>query len=759
MIKEIHIRGRVQGVGFRPFIHGLARDLGLSGTVSNDCRGVLIRVKGEDTKIQRFLTAIPEQKPTIAEISSIDIRELPDGLPQGDFRIIPTTAGQHVDLPLTPDFAICQSCADEILDINNKRHFYPFTTCTHCGPRYAITSHFPFERENTSLTAYTMCPACLNEYQTPDNKRFHAQTSTCPTCGITMVLRDVQGNGFPGNDESVFSILISKLDAGKIVAVKNTAGYLLLCDATNARAISELRNRKHRPDKPFAVLFKDSNHAGDYLLIREVEKEAMQSHVAPIVILPVKHKKDLATEVIAPKMDSIGAMLPNSGILVLLTQHFRKPLIATSANIHGSPLCATESAAERDLKDIADYFLHHSMEVLHPQDDSVIRFTHGTDTKIILRRARGLAPNSPSSGMESIGSQKILCLGGDLKSSVTIVPNNYCYTSEYIGDLGNYDTFIRYQQVIKSYQRIFNFRPDLILCDQHPSFESRKLIKEFPKAKVIAIQHHEAHFAAILQEHNLWQSTEQVMGIIWDGTGYGGRDDIWGGEFFTYIGNRINRVAHVEEYAWILGDKMAKTPGVSAVSISGGNPVLKKYFSETEWKIYTKCIGEKRIKTSSMGRLFDAVAFVLGFQQTISFEGEAAMYLEKLARGFHQNNPYFKAVDYLHDVQTHESIPVKAFFSSILAAQTQRTDPTEIAFNFHHTLVCCIKKMALHHQCRKLAFSGGVFQNGLLVDLTIQNLGSAFELYFHQQLSPNDENISFGQLCHYMHIAPEQIGF
>lgn len=750
MKKEIHIFGRVQGVGFRPFIFNLAQRFHLQGTVSNDGVGVFIQIKGAENDVENFIRQIPLECPTNAIIESIQVNDASEFFNAEDFKIIFSNVNKKIDLPLTPDFALCSACAAEMLDKNNRRYFYPFTTCTHCGPRYAVTRRFPFERENTALAGFPMCPDCQKEYTSPENRRFHSQTNTCARCGIHIQLKSRNGAVFEGDNETVFKKMAALLAEGKILALKNIAGYLLLCDAANAAAVQELRKRKRRPYKPFAVLFHNIASVEKYLSVKEIERNALCSSVAPIVLLPIKQINDLAKNEIAPGLNNIGAMLPNSGMLFLLSYVFQKPLIATSGNLHGSPLCANAADAELHLRDIADYFLHHDLPVLHPQDDSVMRFSRETNTPVLLRRGRGLAPNAPAVRLSA--DEKILCLGGDLKSTISFLPNHYCYNSEYLGDLSNYDTYLRYQKTVNSYCEIFACKPQIIIHDAHPQYENRQILDEFPYAKKIAVLHHQAHFAAILGEHKLWNNEHPIMGVVWDGTGYGAPNEIHGGEFFIYHQKKIKRVAHLENYAWILADKMAQTPKIAALAASGGDERLRNYFTDTEWKLYTRLIAQEKTRTSSMGRIFDATAFLLGFRRENSFEGEAAMYLETLAEDFHQQNPNVQGKDFLENENIIDVVPVKKLIRQMIATAEMPDKWAATAFHFHYTLVKCIEKVAQHQHCRHLAFSGGVFQNALLVDLLVRHLSKDFHLYFHRQLSPNDENISFGQLNYWLNI-------
>ena len=755
---EIHISGRVQGVGFRPFIFNLAEEFGLKGYVSNDELGVIIVCQGENS--EQFFNEIHNRKPKSSEIIFSEIKEIETAEIFDNFYIKPTEKNIVVDIPLTPDFATCESCETELFDERNPRYFYPFTTCTQCGPRYSVTKKFPFERENTAIEVFKMCPNCLEEYQNPEDVRFHSQTNSCPNCGIQIWLKDNQGNEFKGSNKEIFEKLAKELSQGKIVALKNTAGYLLMCDATNSEAVSELRKRKRRPTKPFAVLFSGISTMQEYLEVSELQIQHFKSSESPIIVTKIKDVKDLAIEEISPNMNTIGAMFPYSGTLKLISKTFGKPLIATSGNFHGSPICSTTQEAEQILGKIADYFLHNTLEIQHPQDDSVIKFSPKHKQKIVFRRSRGFAPNyffAEELSELNKEKNKILCLGGDLKNTFAVVPNNHVYISEFIGDLANFETYERFENTVKSYQKIFNFQPEIILKDLHPKYENQNIISKFSKksaqsARVEEIQHHKAHFASILGEKKLWKK-DKVLGIIWDGIGFGTSTEIWGGEFFLFENQKMERVAQLENFAWILGDKMSKTPKISALSVSRNSEDLKFAFDENEWKIYTNLIEKSEIKTSSMGRFFDAVAFVLGYEKPLFFEGEPAMWLEKISQEKFPTDftDFHRLKDYLENDE-FENIPIKKLFLKLLEEKKSGKSAGEIGLNFHYTLIKAIEKIAQRFAVKELAFSGGVWQNALLVDLAIEFLGDEFELNFHEKLSPNDENISFGQLNYYLNL-------
>jgi hydrogenase maturation protein HypF len=752
---EITISGRVQGVGFRPFIYNLAKNYDIKGFVTNNANGVFINAVAEEKILDDFYEQIGIQKPVSSEITFSQKREISITEVFYGFYIKPTTPQLFIDIPLTPDFAICENCSAEMLDADNPRYYYPFTTCTACGPRYTITKKFPFERINTSIDEFVMCESCSKEYKTSDDIRFHSQTNSCPNCGITLKLTDNSGEIVSESNTEIFKIIAEKLAFGKIIALKNTAGYLLICDAANEKAAKELRVRKRRPTKPFAVLFQNTETIATYLEINEIQQNLLNATEAPIVILPIKNALNLAVNQIAPNMETIGAMIPNSGTLKLVTENFKKPIIATSANFHGMPICCSEKEVTKNLHEVADYFLHNSLNVLHPQDDSVMKFSDKFSKKIILRRSRGYAPNLLEFEKPQT-NKKILCFGSDLKNTITILPNSNCYVSEYIGDLADYDTYSRFEKTIENYTRIFNFEPQVLLFDAHPKYVSSRYAEVFvhdeKKVHFQKIQHHKAHFAAILGEKNLWKSNDKILGIIWDGIGFGEDNKIWGGEFFEYQDNKMNRMGHLDYYPWVLGDKMSKNPKISALSISNLNPTFKEHFDDNEWNVYSKAIQKPIVETSSMGRLFDAVGFVLGFQQPISFEGEAAMYLEKIAQKQYsmQENTL---VDYLENENlSNNIIPTKLLFDTINSCQQNGIPTAEIALNFHYTLIKCIEKIASNNKIHTLAFSGGVFQNAVLVDLIIEFLSIDFAVHFHENLSPNDENISFGQLNYYLNI-------
>lgn len=746
---QITISGQVQGVGFRPFIYSLAHKFQLKGSVCNNQDGVLIHINSPKEKATAFLAAILKKAPIVSIIQLHSLSEI-TFKNYDDFRIITSEANHKINIPLTPDFTICESCKSEIRDVNNRRYGYAFTTCTNCGPRYAITTKFPFERTNTTVSSFAMCNNCKTEYANPNDRRFHSQTNTCKECGIKPKLTMADGKVITTNSLAIIKQVSELILSGNIIALKNTNGYLLCCAANNKEAIQRLREKKQRPAKPFALLFPSIEKIKTDFELSEVEEKALTSSVGPIVILnPKETFQDLEKESIAPGLNQLGVMLPSSALLTFLMDEVKIPIIATSGNMHGFPIISMEAGAIEKLSEVADYFLHHDLEISFPQDDSVVRFAG--EQQILLRRSRGLAPNYLNTSFS--GNEKIMAMGAHLKSTFSFVPNTHIYISPYFGNLDNYDVLIRYQKSIAQYIALFSTEPEVVLIDSHWQYQSsilgRELVEKW-NAKLVSIQHHKAHFASVLGENNLFKSNQKVLGVVWDGTGLGEDNAIWGGEFFTFENDKIERLSYFEYVDWIASDKMAKEPRLSLLSIlpESERESIKPKFSKTEWKIYNKILENNSLKTSSVGRLFDAVASLLDVIDKPSYEGEAAMLLENTARNYKGNDfiNFLSGVDY-------EYVPTKTLILSILKAKREGNSISRIANSFIHTLALIILKIAKQNEYKIIACSGGVFQNSILVEKLSQlTKKQGIKSKFNRILSSNDENISFGQLCYYHHI-------
>ncbi|MAB47764.1 MAG: carbamoyltransferase HypF [Flavobacteriaceae bacterium] len=740
---KIQINGRVQGVGFRPFVFNLAQKLGLKGSVSNNQNGVLIFINSERHNAENFLDEIKNNHPKVAVITQTSIEEVTSKTFES-FNIILNETKAEINIPLTPDFAICNNCKTEVLDTKNRRYNYAFTTCTQCGPRYSITKKYPFERHNTTISKFEMCPNCLEEYNNPIDNRFHSQTNSCATCGIQLEFLDNKNNIIETNQSKIIETVVSKLEQGNIIAVKNTNGYLLCCDATNTETINQLRERKQRPNKPFAILYSSIEDISNEFVCSAQELETLQSNIAPIVILKNSKNTTIATNAIAPNLNQTGVMLPSSALLNLFSKTFNKPLVATSGNIHKSPIISENDEAISKLNQVYDFILNHNLDIEFPQDDSVVRFAN--DEQLIVRRSRGMAPSFLD--INTSFEKPILAMGAHLKSTFTLLPNQNCYTSQYFGNLDSFDVFGRYQNTINQYLGVFNIIPKVILVDAHSQYQSSVLgndLAEKINAEVYKIQHHKAHFASVLGEHQLFNTEEKILGVVWDGTGLGDDNQIWGGEFFTYQNNTINRLTHFEYFDWIANDKMAKEPRLSLFSLIEDKTSIKDKFTETEFKIYSKTLENNTLKTSSVGRLFDAVSSILNLCDNNTFEAEASMLLEHSASTYPNKN----CIDFL---EGETSLSSKKIIENIHFHLKNGEKTNKLAASFIYTLALSIIKISEKENIKTIACSGGVFQNAVLIKmLSEMTEKSNIILKINCKLSTNDENISFGQLMYYQH--------
>lgn len=746
---QIIIKGQVQGVGFRPFVYMLAQEFNIKGNVFNNEKGVIINVTESELTVFNFYHKLIKNPPPVSKITHHQINQIEFNL-YLDFKIIPSTKKNKLNLTLTPDFAICKNCASEIIDANNRRYLYPFTTCVNCGPRWSITNLFPFERCNTNIDKFSMCKTCLDEYTNPANHRFHSQTNSCSECGITLQLTDSNQKNINFEYNTLFEKIASLLSKGKIIAIKNTSGYLLCCDARNEKSIQQLRNRKKRPSKPFAVLYPTLEFLKKDISLSAKEIIALQSTQRPIVIVSSKnYRGKIALNYVAPQLKQLGVMLPYSGILQLLAHKITFPIVATSGNIHGSPIISDEKTAVTLLSKVADYFLHHNLEITNPQDDSVVKYSSKFEQEVFFRRSRGYAPNYFN--FQKPNNQKVLATGSHLKSSVAFTPNENVYISQYLGNLDNFEVTERYAKTISYFIKLFEEKPTVLLTDSHPQYQSNLLAHELGnnlKIPIIEIQHHKAHFASVLGEHQLLNTDHKILGVIWDGTGYGDDKNIWGSEFFSYEKGNMKRVSHLTYYNWLAGDKMAKEPRLSLLSLASKQmtPIIKNKFSEEEWTIYQTILKNNTLKTSSMGRLFDALASLLNLVSNNTYEGEAAIVLENQLKDYQLVN----CKNY-HPIVENGIISPQLILQKCYQEYLNGVEIPQIISNFLYTLSAIILEVANQQKIKHIALSGGVFQNTTLVDMLIELAENKYYLYFNKQLPPNDENIAFGQLMYYYH--------
>ncbi|MDH5381313.1 MAG: carbamoyltransferase HypF [Cyclobacteriaceae bacterium] len=760
---HLHIRGMVQGVGFRPYVYRFARKNSLNGYILNGTDGVHIEFNCRNYKEAKEITSLLLEKiPPFSIVTSFDIKEAPHKLYK-EFTIHQSNEEGPANLIITPDLALCDECREELNSSDNPRFQYGFITCTSCGPRYSIMAGVPYDRERTSMRDFEMCNSCKVEYNTATDRRYFSQTQSCPDCGIKMQLTDLNKKSKPLDDQQKIPEETAKLlKSGKIVAVKGIGGYLLLCDAQNPKVVKELRKRKNRPAKPFAVMFPDIESITNDTLIKRREREELLSKSAPIVLVRHNQRNKLAINEIAPGLNNIGVMLPYTPLFQLIIDKFGSPLIATSANISNSPLIYQEEEAFKMLTGIADYIVTNNREIYIPQDDSVVVYSSLLGDKHILRRSRGLAPSFPYLENNDIESGK-LAMGADMKSTFALSHHNTIYVSQYLGDMGSFDTELNYNKVLDSFTSLVQFEANEILIDMHPGYyssmlgERKALEKDLPLLKV---QHHEAHFMAVLAENNLIHTETPLMGVVWDGTGLGYDSSIWGGEFFTYDDFDLEHIDQFPQFSHILQDKFSKEPLLPALSLlytfcndlKINENALLKSLTKREIGFYSNLLKSRHnLKTSSMGRVFDGIAAILGFKGDNTYEGEAALYLQSLAENYALKHGAVTSR------LTNSIAGFPDFLEQLISYSNNHNLYQQLSYEFHLWLVGYIKKMAMLYGHTRIAFSGGVFQNSLLTDLLKIVLKPQFELFFHKNLSPNDESVSYGQLI-YSHIGDMKKG-
>lgn len=736
--RRLHIGGLVQGVGFRPHVFRLANRFGLKGWVNNNPGGVDIELSGSTEDLDAFQQELCVRPPAHARINEITVQEAaPTNFTS--FEIVESKPNGPPLVLLTPDLGLCDECLHELFQPGNRRAGYAFTTCLKCGPRYSIITGLPYDRPLTTMAGFTMCPDCEREFRAPANRRFYSQTNSCPQCAVKLSLVDPSGQMLTSNAGAVIEKAVELLRLGKIIAAKGIGGYLLLTDAANAGSVELLRQRKHRPSKPFALLMKSVDDARQYAHINEPEAEALQSLECPVVLLHRKNHSSLPG--VAPGLDRLGIMLPSAPLLALLAAAFEGPLVATSGNISGSPIFYDDKKALQHLGHVADFFLMHNRGIVVPQDDSVIQFTQHDQQRIVLRRSRGFAPlifNHPFALDDTV-----LAMGADMKSAFSLHTRGNLYASQYLGDLEDYDTQSEYRHTLDHLLGLLKASPAVVLTDMHPGYyatQTGKRLASTWKAETREIQHHEAHFAAVLAENERLDSSGKILGVIWDGTGLGSDKQVWGGEFFRYADYRMQRVDHLEYFPHFLGDKFSREPRLCALSLMKDHPeaisILQDKFTDEEWKLYRSMLERPALMTSSMGRLFDGVASLLGLCDHSTYEGEAALFLENCALRAHNRH--------LEPIREFTTDKIMAY---VIRHILQGSSRSAIAYQFHMGLVNWIAEVARQQRCTTLAFSGGVFQNALLNDLVTTMLSEEFELFFHQELSPNDECIGYGQLA------------
>ena len=742
------IKGIVQGVGFRPFIYNFCKENNINGWVCNSNDGVHLVVNYEKD-INLLVNDILNNSPKLAQIVSTKVTEKKH-VHFNSFTIKKSSSNTPPNLLITPDVTICQTCENEIFNSNHQRYNYAFNTCTNCGPRYSIITQLPYDRENTTMNQFKMCDECQKQYTLSTDRRYYSQTNSCPKCRVKLIL--YKKEKLINSNFNDLDFIVNEWIKGKIIAIKSIGGYLLTCDATNKKTIQRLREIKNRPSKPFALMYHDIYELGEDVEMGIGEKLELEDKHAPIVLMSIKSDRmtPLAIEDIAPNLNTLGVMMPNTPLFKLLLHKFKKPIVATSANVSNSTIVFKDDI--KLLSSLSDYILSNNRKIITPQDDSVIRFSSIKSYRTIIRRSRGLAPFYYNSKIE-LPTETILATGAMLKSTFTLLHNKNIHISQYLGSSNSFEGEENYKIVFNHFMRLFNPSINVVLTDKHPAYFTTTFGKELAnnnKIKTFQIQHHKAHFYAVLAENNLLQCKEKVLGVIWDGTGYGDDGNVWGGEFFVYENNSVKRVYHLNEYPFIVGDKMPKEPRISALVMKTNEDLIKDKFSKIEWDIYQKLKINTKVYSTSMGRLFDAVASIVLNIDKQTFEGEAAMQLESAAYRYFRKNNFTTFYSYLKKDELPSNF-VEFILKSIGNDLSKGFDKDFIAAKFHITLAHYIKNVAIKQNIKKVAFSGGVFQNQWLIELILAFMKPQFELYFHKKISPNDENVSFGQLMYYIY--------
>jgi hydrogenase maturation protein HypF len=764
---RIHITGVVQGVGFRPFVYALALRHGLKGWVRNTSAGVDIQVDGAPNALSAFIEQLRSEAPPLARIDRLDYEYcLPNGF--SDFEIIVSQPIPGAFQPISPDFSICADCLAEMFDPADRRYRYPFTNCTNCGPRFTIIEDIPYDRPNTTMAAFTMCPDCAAEYRNPLDRRFHAQPIACPTCGPHLWLEYTKRlSRADETGEAALQKAIRLLSEGQIVAIKGLGGFHLACDALNPSAVARLRQRKLRVDKPFALMMPDCATVQEHCYVSQAEQSLLESPQRPIVILQRRPKSSVAREV-APGQDTLGVMLPYTPLHYLLfadipgeAPHSNplKALVMTSGNLSEEPIATDNDEARSRLAPLADAFLLHNRPIRTRCDDAVVRMVAISPdhhpSELPLRRGRGYAPYPVHLPWET---PPLLAVGAELKNTFCITRQQYAFLSHHIGDLQNYETLQSFEDGIQHFERLFRIQPALLACDLHPDYLATRYAldrAERQSLPLIHIQHHHAHIAACMVENGL-PGDQSVIGVSFDGTGYGADGAIWGGEFLIadYLG--YQRQHHLDYVPLPGGDKAIHEPWRIALAwlkhcgIPWSDDLAPVRFVRAHYVNHHQLLGalEHQIesglnapRTSSMGRLFDAVSALVGARQIANYEAQAAIEFEAIADPLEQGSYPFTIED---------QVKLDPTIAGIISDLRAGVSPPIISARFHNTVAQIVvqtcKALRQRHQINQVCLSGGVWQNVTLLSKTAPLLHQeGFQIYFHRLVPPNDGGLALGQ--------------
>ena len=750
--RRFTVRGVVQGVGFRPFIWNLATRLGLRGWIRNTSGAVIIEVEGGRTALEAFATALRADAPRLARIDFIDAAQV-DPVGERDFSIVASRTVDGEYQPIAPDAATCPECVADILDPANRRHRYPFTNCANCGPRFTIIEDIPYDRKLTTMRHFAMCEACRREYEDPADRRFHAQPIACPACGPRLWSADAHGASRHGDPIEVATRSIA---GGEVMALKGLGGFQLCCDAGNDAAVRRLRERKHRPAKPFAIMCADIEAVRELCIVGDAEAALLEGSVRPIVLL--QRRRDRAAtavgNLVAPGLEELGVMLPYTPLHHLLLRAAAAPLVMTSGNLSEEPIAKDNGEAVERLGSIADSFLLHDREIYARYDDLVVRVVGGTAR--MVRRARGYCPLPVRVGT---GEGHVLALGAHLKNTFCVLHDGNAFTGPHLGDLDNPLTLAHEDEALRTYLRLFRTEPTTVAADLHPDYTSTRLAERWWNSggRAVRVQHHHAHIASVLAEHGLRGT---VIGVAFDGVGLGPDQSIWGGEFLLCDERSYRRAGHITPVRQPGGDACAREGWRMAIAYldAAGAPTgaAPPWFGETpgapnprQWRLVSRLAASERAPIStSAGRLFDAAASIIGVAHVSTFEAEAAMRLEALAAAAGDLAP----ADTLEVESGGDPIVLDtAGLVGRLFRERQRGRPAPmLAAMFHEGLArgiagVCVR-LSGEFAVDRVALSGGVFQNALLL-ARVENLlrDRALIVYTNQQVPANDGGISLGQ--------------
>lgn len=761
MLHEITIRGTVQGVGFRPFIFRAARRFDIRGEAANTPSGVRVLAEAEEPVVEAFIKVIKEEHPPLALVKSVEVSTLDAERAFTDFSIVETARGHSGMSMIPPDMATCPACLKELTDPSDRRFSYPFINCTDCGPRFTIVRSTPYDRPFTSMNEFAMCPECMREYGDPADRRFHAEPNACPVCGPSISWH--HGHGRVLDEPDPINAAVQALRGGLCVAIRGLGGFHLAVDAASDSAVALLRKRKNRPHKPFAVMARDLASVCRLCHVSTVEAEALESTRAPIVLLRLKKEASgRISRLVAPCLDEAGVMLPYTPVHHMIFRHESCPsfLIMTSGNPGGEPICSGSEEAFEKLCRFADYFLIHNREIVNRVDDSVVRVMGG-GTKV-FRRARGYVPEPLYPGRELPG---VLACGADLKNTFCLAKDSSAVMGQHCGDLFNTASYDFFMENIKGMQELTGITPEIVACDLHPDYMSSRYARS-TGLPLFKVQHHHAHAVAVMAEHNI---EGPVIAVVLDGTGYGEDGTVWGGEILLATTGSYRRLAHLEHLAMPGGDRAAREIwrlGLSAMFRSYGRQgrnesaiieamVVKKPSSEMILEMIER--GFNTPLTSSCGRLFDAVASILGIRQTVDYEGQAAMELEAFASEAAMELERFLVLepDYCMPVRLARSggllqIVTSDMVSRLVHLAGTNLSPSMLALSFHDWLIRSVEKAVLkitaENQVKDVVLSGGCFQNRLLLEGVIEKLEKdRLRVFTGVDVPMNDGGISLGQ--------------